>query len=364
LAVGKVVMNILCRVDASFGLGTGHLMRCLALSQAGAIESITTTFLIQPSSLEYCMSREDWVGKIVILPESLPQEDEIFWIKNNLNLNEYDLFLVDGYQFLNAYNLQSKTMMMPLVIFDDYNDEGVSDVDMIINSSSHAVNLGYEKTSEKALLALGEKYRILRQEFTQLKLPIPSMGERTSLTIIMGGSDSLKLTLPLLKELELKKLALREFQQLNIELPINVITGSAYKDVSLLSDFIQSSELTINHYHNCQNVAEHFLQSKLVVSAAGGCQFELSACATPSLLVVVADNQFATTRQAERLGACKMIDFRDRVDIELLGDQLIELWNDNKCLEKIHLYTKSAYASHGSENLIQLMRSLSESYEY
>lgn len=342
-------MALVCfRVDASSSIGLGHLMRCLALAQALSQQNIQCVFFIRSGSAEYCKARHDWVGQLKLIPDDISLEQENQWLQQELKLLQPWALVLDGYQFNQEYRADLARFGIPLVLFDDNNDSGQLYADMVLNASSNAQSLGYEQTAGNAILCLGDNYRILRQEF--IHKPDIHWQQRNSLTLIFGGSDVLGLTLPLLNAL----------QQRGVDFPIRVITGAAYPHTEQLVEFVRSSALPIQHLPDCQQVAEVFSYSRLVVSAAGGSQFELLACETPAVLVAVAANQLNATKQAAQQGWCEWQDCTAGLKVDALATQVLELWRD-----EIHLKYMSQQAEKfadlaGADRVVAAIATLGE----
>jgi len=342
LANDKRLMNILCRVDANSSIGTGHLMRCLALAQHCELKNITVTFLINYKTEEFCRTRNDWVGQIIILPKSIRVADEVEWIKQNIDERRYQKIVLDGYQFDEQYRHQLSCLNKSLIICDDNNNSGFLFATLVINASDHATELDYERTAPCASFAFGFEYRLLRREFTELEFPLSSIRARQYLTIIMGGSDPANVTYSLLQSLE----------QLPAEMPIKVITGRGYRNTTHLKQLLDNSKLQVTYTHDCQSIAKQFLESKLVVSAAGSGQFEVSACGAAALLVVVADNQLASALKAEESGLAMKFDCRSAVDSDKLAKLVLSLWSDTRRLEHMQCQTKITRRLNSSMNVV------------
>ncbi|UAA39498.1 UDP-2,4-diacetamido-2,4,6-trideoxy-beta-L-altropyranose hydrolase [Paraneptunicella aestuarii] len=340
-------MTVLIRVDASRHIGVGHLMRCLALAQALDECHVEVTFIIRAETRPICLSRHDWVGQTLVIPEHITLEEESAWIK--AQELEACLLILDGYQFDEHYRLAIKqTLGLPLVLFDDTNSSGMLHADIVINSAPEARNLGYEKTAPDAILCLGEEYRVLRREFTVL--PDTSWSQRHTLTLVFGGSDVANLTIRLLQALE----------STDLECPIRVMTGAAYPFNDELQHVIADSRFAIQHMPNCQQVAEVFCHSRLVVSAAGSSQYELQACETPAILVVVADNQFPATDSAVKQGWCQMFDLRElgntSQNLQSIANDVTKLWQDNEALQLMHKKARESRINDGTALLDILLK--------
>ncbi|WP_339350133.1 glycosyltransferase, partial [uncultured Alteromonas sp.] len=194
-----------------------------------------------------------------------------------------------------------------------------------------------------AQLCLGSQYRLLRREFSQT--PTLPVSQRQSLTINFGGSDPKHFTLPVLKAIS-ESLA---------NTPIRVVTGPGFIPLESLQHFIQQSPSPIQHIHNCQDMADVWIHSRLTIAAAGGAQFELAACQSPSVLVVVADNQLNATREASQQGWCDMWDARKSLSIPQLVDKVLTLWNDEARLEKMHMCAAQFSFVTGADTLLDAL---------
>lgn len=356
------------RVEAGTTSGVGHLMRCLALAQALDENSADVVFIMRQSSRDLALTRRDWVGRILVIPDAVcaSSVDEIPWIQGQLSQfpttpaqltrQPNTIFILDGYQFSSHYREQLKSALkIPIVLFDDCNDSGELHADLIINAAPHAIELNYPATAPAAVLCLGSANRILRREF--LYLPDVAWSQKHSLTLVFGGSDIANLTIN----------TLRVLQNMAWQAPVRVLTGAAYHSDVELAKVMHSCEFAVQHISNCQCVAEVFCYSKLVVSAAGSSQFELHACATPSILVTVADNQVGATRAAAQQGWCQTLDMRDGTVAEAgqlspaiaqLGQLIQDVWQDEPRLRQMHTAAKRSKPPHSSEVLLDALFAL------
>ncbi len=304
--------KVLFRVDASASIGLGHLMRCLALAQEFAAREITSTFITNSDAIRALQSRLDWTGDVIECRPNLSVEEEIGLFTRICNKDKIKLAVIDGYHFSQEYRTQLKAQGVTVICFDDSNSDNHAPpalaADIIVNGAAKATRVNYAKYNPDSTLCVGDKYRVLRKEFSNLT-PVP-MNERTKLTISMGGSDPLDFSRALLETLEHRKVAEQ----------ITLITGAAYPHLDWLQRFKQSTQLDLIHLHDCQTIADVFSQSRWVISAAGGSQFELQSCGTPCELLVVADNQIGATEAAVQQGWCQMLNCIKSNDDKANGD--------------------------------------------
>lgn len=338
--------KILFRTDGNSNMGTGHLMRCLALAQALKKQHVSSTFVVSNEAAAICHSRQDWEGEVIVLPANIGKHDEASWLAELCQQTQVDALILDGYQFDASYRKSVSAFTGCLVLFDDNNDSGDLHADVIINGADNANELGYRQTAPVAKLCLGSQYRVMRKEFVDLEPPV--WAERQALGIIMGGSDPLNLSLPLLDALENQV-------QLCLLPKIKLLTGPAYPHIEQLNEFLSHTSLTIEHCANCQQVAEVFAQCKLVVSAAGSSQFELLACQTPSILLVVADNQLNASQQASTQGWCLMFDARNRLDFSAIARQTLALYRNEPELQKMYQLCEQYKDAEGGQRVVEAM---------
>ncbi|MCY7294526.1 UDP-2,4-diacetamido-2,4,6-trideoxy-beta-L-altropyranose hydrolase [Alteromonas sp. a30] len=326
-------MNVWFRVDASSQIGVGHLMRCLALAQLLDEIGAEIVFFVNDETRAICLSRHDWIGKLKLIPTEVTEVDESNWLAEQEGFDSIRALILDGYQFSTEYRAALRKALHKvksrLVLFDDTNNSGPLHADVIINSADNANLLNYMQTAPDAQLCLGASYRVLRREFSIL--PQHPFSMRNSLSIMMGGSDVNNLTIPILESLV----------ESEFDGSVRVLTGAAYPHKEELESVIKHANLPIQHLHNCQQVAEVFCSSRLAVSAAGSSQFELLACATPSILLTVADNQVLATRSAVEQGWCQSIDLQEKMGLDALLVLVSDLWQDEQKLIEMSSKAKS-----------------------
>ncbi len=320
--------RVLFRVDASSVMGVGHLMRCLALAQALDKQGAQCTFLVNEDAYQICQKRQDWVGEVEVIPHCDDLSLQLPWLVSRATEGQYQALVLDGYHFDEAYRSALQELDCLRVCFDDTNQLLNLHADLIINGASNADSLNYEDTAAGAVLCLGDQYRVLRDEFSDSQ--VVDFATRNCLTLTLGGSDPLNLTIPILYALHSRGFTGQ----------IQVITGPAYAKLKALRHLLQRLDLRVIHSHDCQHIARRFLASRLVISAAGGSQFELQACGCPSMLLVVADNQYNATEQAASQGWCEMWDVRGTGQIDALVDSVMVLWHEQ---EELRAMSERAY---------------------
>ncbi|MGO4892320.1 UDP-2,4-diacetamido-2,4,6-trideoxy-beta-L-altropyranose hydrolase [Flavobacterium sp. W21_SRS_FM6] len=334
-------MKVLFRVEAYLEIGLGHIMRCSALAQTLRVEGHEVCFVLSERTLKLYQSRLASLGEVFTFPSANIATEPQRLVNKCESLN-VDWLIVDGYEFAQDYRYALHKKKFKLGIFDDVNDSGALYADLVINGAIKADVLNYQQTAPNASLALGDYYRILRPEF--LQLADRSWSVRTHLTIMFGGSDPQNLTLSFLKVIE----------KCAPDIPIVLITGLAYAHLPELEKWLKLSCLTSKHLHDCQHMADVLVNTRLAVSAAGGTQFELLACATPALLLVTAKNQIFASQQAAEQGWCEVISLND-VNISQLVEHCVSAWQQTAQLKKMHEQAKRFVTHDGAKHIVALM---------
>lgn len=334
-------MQVAFRVEGEPKIGLGHLMRCMALAQGLVKCGHQVFFFMSEGAQQFCSKRADWLAEIIPLAE-MDKKAEPEWLVEQCSNVQADWLVLDGYQFDQAYRHALQSTKFKLAVFDDINNSGELYADLVINGAPNAALHHYQATAPDALLAIGQNYQVLRQEF--LEVDKNNWAARENLTLMFGGSDPKNLTISLLKALK----------TLHPSMPINVITGAAYAGLPELKNVIQNSGLDIRHLHDCQNMAQVLENTKLAISAAGGSQFELRACAVPAVLVVVADNQIPASQSAANQGWCQLAN-NDEVNADKLAEQCLSIWQQADLLHSMHKMALLLPVVDGAKNISKLM---------
>ena len=333
--------ELLFVVEVSSESGIGHLMRCLALAQAAQERGINSVFFVPAFAQRICKTRHDWCGTIVVAEQN--SSTSLSLIEQRLQKKRTLGIVVDGYHFDQAFIERVSQLCFPLLILDDVKSPICQYAHLITNPAGVDWKSDYQSINPHATLCLGPRYRLLRRSFRQP--PALPLSRRHCLTISFGGSDPKHFTLPVLK-------AVVKYLQ---DVPIRVVTGPGFTQQTELGEFLTCCDAPVQHIHNGQDMADIWVNSRLTIAAAGGSQFELVACSSPSVLVVVADNQISATTQAVEQGWCEWWDARQALNVDLLAQKISNLWNDEKQLSQ--MYARSEHASYlaGTDNLLDAL---------
>lgn len=279
-------------------------MRCMALSQAAQMRGVQSVFLLPAEGfkLAQCLraARPDWTA--ALSNASVGSAETVAALKAVCAESRPRVVIIDGPSFAGEILEAVVAADVPIVLLDDGNPPSLTKVSVVVNPAGAALTAMYRECYPQANLCVGRHYRLLRREFTDA--PLKPMAAREGIVINFGGSDPLDMTLPLLGALA----------QLRFDAPVCVVTGAGYrcgrwqgeKASQALQARTETYDLNLNFVHNSSEMASIWSSAKLAVSAAGGSLFELVACGTPSLLVVVGENQQQAASDAGEEGWCEV----------------------------------------------------------
>ena len=261
-------MKAVIYANGSSTIGLGHIMRTLTIAKELKNKGIIVEYVTDRSDENAVKLIKDNGFNIIHITSILD------YLLNSQKII-YDLAIIDDYNIeerdINKfYNIARKIIYIDdLAKFKEYN------MDLLINTSIEALNIDYKGKAKKLL---GSKYALLRDEFKHIKYKLPKPNvERIMITL--GGGDENNIT----------KCILDLFLDNYNDIEYNVVLGNSYK----YKDFMIENykDKNVNFHINTKNMAELMLNSDLVISAGGNTLYELCACGTPTIAVIISDNQ-------------------------------------------------------------------------
>lgn len=273
--------TLLFRTDASSASGTGHLMRCLALAEICKEHGYTAVFAMSecPQALVTRVQQAEMETILLSNPFDASQ------IKALVKQVQASAIVIDGYHFTEQYRHDLLEASVPILALDDGVSSHPLHAHRVLNASPLASENTYQTIAPGAQLFLGPGFAPLRSEFRQRKAAAMTetpQPQSQRILITFGGSDPLKLSLPMLQAV---------LRTLPEQAVFDVVVGGAATDHEELRQFAQTQGQRIQLHHNTTQMAELMQQARLAISAAGSTLWELAYLAVPTIALVVADNQ-------------------------------------------------------------------------
>jgi len=275
-------------------IGTGHVMRCLALAQTWQDAGGEVLFVLVSSvpALEARLKAEGL--DVVHLASEAGSADEV---KQTLALasNRGAAWVVaDGYQFGAQYQREIKHAGLCLLFVDDYGHASRYSADVILNQNIYAEESLYLERDPNTHLLLGTRYALLRREFWPWcgrRRDTPALARKVLVTL--GGGDPDNVTLKVI----------RAMQQIEIDgLEAIVVVGYGNPHLETLAAEVRNATPNIRLVSQVENMPEIMAWADVAISAGGTTNWELASMGVPNLVVVLADNQRAIAEGLARAG--------------------------------------------------------------
>jgi UDP-2,4-diacetamido-2,4,6-trideoxy-beta-L-altropyranose hydrolase len=185
---------VLVRADASLAIGTGHVMRCLALAQAWQDRGGTAAFAAAelPDALAPRLTAEN-LGVCRIEATAGDLEDARETIAEARRI-EANWVVIDGDRFGSEYLESIRAAGFRVLLVDDFATRKSYPVDLIANPNLDADEGPYRKQGTRASVCVGVSYVLLRREFRQAGVNRKIRPEGNRILVTLGGSDPDHLT--------------------------------------------------------------------------------------------------------------------------------------------------------------------------
>jgi UDP-2,4-diacetamido-2,4,6-trideoxy-beta-L-altropyranose hydrolase len=303
------------RADGGAAIGSGHVMRCLALAHAwhdagGAVALVSAGL---SGELRYRLTQEymtlidlDQVPGSVLDAEATAQHA----------LRAGAQWLVaDGYGFGAEYQRVIKQAGLKLLVLDDYGHAEHYYADIVLNQNLDADRSLYNACEPATRLLLGTTYALLRREFVrQANRPrsIPQIAR--NVLVNFGGSDPHDLAARTIR-------AIRTIEEPVLE--TTVVAGDDQLQ-ERLAPLAGDGPQRIEVLGHVSEMPELMASADLAIAAAGGSSWERALLRLPSLVVIAAENQRSIARALNRVGAAAELGWWSDLRDDGLADSIRE----------------------------------------
>lgn len=288
--------NILIRCDASKNIGLGHIVRCIALAKKFRENGDNVFFAIKNNDISIEKLKDEKFQIIIVKDINFNYYD---WIESLLKEKQINIFIGDvrdGFP-VELIDFMKKNKILSIAI--DEPSEYAKQCDICF-FPPHSI---IDKALYNGKVYQGLEYVILREEFYKSSKKIKN--ELPNILVMMGGTDSFNMTLPVVKSLD----------QSNEEFVMNVILSNKHKDIKELENFIVKSNHKIYIHNNIDNMSFFLDSIDFAVGQFGTVAYEYICKNIPAIYVVrdekekinyFKDNSFALINKIEELELSKL----------------------------------------------------------
>lgn len=308
------MVAVLIRADASNVIGSGHVMRCIALAQgwrqAGgevlfAMANATATIesRLQATGFEFeSLNAPGGTADDVSKTLNLARERNAAWI------------IADGYQFGADYQSGIKAGGHRLLVVDDFGRAEKYSADLILNQNLHARAELYCNRQPETRLLIGTRYALLRDEFSAWRNWQREVAVRgRKILVTLGGSDPGNFTGRVMQSLQ------------TLGVHVKIAVGGSNKHIESLTaqtvktttktegpapSASESTETRFDLQVDVPNMPDLMAWADLAVAAGGSTSWELAFMGLPSLVLVVNEHeqQVIQSLAANRLACVATVD--------------------------------------------------------
>ncbi|MBU1042426.1 MAG: UDP-2,4-diacetamido-2,4,6-trideoxy-beta-L-altropyranose hydrolase [Proteobacteria bacterium] len=336
--------SLTIRADGDARMGTGHVMRMLALAQAWATQSEPVRFV---GRIEAGPLRELIIAggfSLTVLNAVHPDPADMAVLLEQSSPDGW--VALDGYHLDSGYQCGVRAAGRKSFVVDDTCDRDAYDANVYLNQNIGAEELS-PKLSPDALKLLGPRYALLRQEFRAVRQTTKPCPKRArNIMVTFGGSDPGNVSSRVLQALACLA---------DPSLHVLVVAGAANPHAEFLRPLAAALPCTCEVLQAVTDMPGLMAWAELAISAAGSTCWELCYFGVPMLITSVADNQDIILTELVRSGAAQA--FPPQTRPEELASALGALVTDAALRQSMHETSQRLVDGHGAERVVRAMRS-------
>ena len=330
-------MRVVFRVDASLQMGTGHMMRCLALAQVLEENGENVKFICRKhegSLIDKIRSSGFNVHELEVLEEikvdnklayshwlGATQQQDADDCIDILRTEKTDWLIVDHYALDEQWQKRIRPYCKKLMVIDDLADRK-HQCDVLLDQTFGRQQKDYlALTPEGCELLLGSQYALLRPEFSKWRvysLERRSKPEFKQLLINMGGVDFDNFTESILDELRTCSLP--------DDINITVVMGRNSPHLEGVKSKANELLYNVDVKVDVDNMAEIMSNADIAIGAAGTTTWERCCLGLPTIQFVIAENQNTIATSLASNNAIKLL--QDRKELSRTIKNVIDWMTD------------------------------------
>lgn len=338
---------LLLRADAGPEMGTGHVMRSIALAQAWRRKCgrvVLCAARLSPEIRERVEAVDIEVRSIEAVPGSAEdaratgaaaRETGAKWVA------------ADGYRFGGEFQRRCRAGGTHLLIIDDNGEIGHYECELVLNQNIHARPRMYSDRGPHTKLLLGTRYTLLREEFLKREEPdreVPALASRILATL--GGSDPADAT----------SLVIQSMAHLSgAGMEAVVLVGGANPRIKKLQALADRCPAPIRLERNVTDIPDKMAWADLTVCAAGSTCWELAFMGVPAAMFVIAENQLGIAEALQRQGCAINLGWPEQVQEEDLAGLVQQLARDTDARKRMQRKGRKLVDGRGAVRAVKAM---------
>jgi UDP-2,4-diacetamido-2,4,6-trideoxy-beta-L-altropyranose hydrolase len=343
--------KLVIRADSTSKIGTGHVMRSLALAQACDVKSVVFIGHCETSNLR---NRIESAGiQYISLDRIHPEPEDLEMTLNilkNIRIENDPLLqhwvLLDGYHFTSDYQLAMRKAGYRVLVIDDLAHLKQYHADILLNQNAYAGRLRYNCDAD-TLLLLGSKYVLLRSDFRKWKGWKKKISENPQrILITLGGSDPGNLTTKVIRAL-----GMIDFPDLEVA----VIIGALNSHLSQVEKELASLSLRSSLLLDVIDMSRVLAWADVCLIGAGTTCLEAAFMGVPSILLVAAENQILSAKELERAGVAINLGWYQNVSQEQIAKAITNLLRSPMLIKEMSGRGQKLIDGEGTSRVVELI---------
>ncbi len=294
-------MNVLIRTDASVAIGSGHVMRCLALADGLREAGARVVFVCRQAPGDLCdliaakgysvhrLSATEAGGKLS------PEQDAAQTLAAASSDVPLDWLIVDHYALDRRWESVLRPHTRGILAIDDLADRR-HDCDILLDQNYRgATDTRYDNlTPAPCKKLLGPRFALLRPEFSGSRPPAPrDASDVRRILVFLSSADPRNITQRVLD-------ALDGVVASGVE--VDIVVGVACPHVEALTAYCARRPGRALHMQT-PRLAELLAASDMAIGGGGATSWERACLGVPSLVIGLSDNQLPVAEALARIGA-------------------------------------------------------------
>lgn len=277
--------TILIRADAGDILGTGHVMRMIALAQAWKDGGGQVRFACASCPQGILSRLKDEDIHVSLRNVELGSKADLEWTRELAESAMAEWVVLDGYHFREAFQQGLREHGIHVMAVDDCGHCGTWAAQAVLNGNLHANSFAHAPAGAQAsTFLLGPRFALLRREFqTPAVRRDPKTDERQQILVTFGGVDPPGAALRIVKALAplADGLALR----------VRVLTGAANPRADEFASFASAHADWLEIKSAVVDMPAEYAWADRIVSAGGSSCLEWLRYRKPGWVISIAENQ-------------------------------------------------------------------------
>ncbi len=335
-------MKITIRVDASYAMGHGHVMRCLTLAEAFRKRGAQVVFVCREHEGHLCGRIEERGFSTFRLPKINIQCNDrssyAAWIGASWQEDfeqtraaiqatgqRSDWLVADHYGLDERWESSLRSCVARIMVIDDLADR-VHDCDLLLDQNLVA-QMQHRYASKVPLscaLLLGPEYALLQPLYAELHdRVLPREGPIRRILIYFGGADSTNMT----------GRSLAAFIHLNRpDITVDVVFAADSPHATNIHKQV-AGHSNIHIHSNLPSLAPLMAKADLAIGAGGATSWERLCLGLPSLVVTLAENQRPVAQYLHESGLIHWIGDEGQVDQQAIAATLVRVLSMNSLID-------------------------------